>query len=187
MKMSEQVITKGEYQYPQLNEFVLLKHYIILKRGDKKFILFRFSNKADFVINGIKFEILQFDANGHKIGKNTVDIQTLSENPGAVFTLRDGFAIDSKCMDFKISIIDVYSKDYVYSGNNEESSVTYAPDRYGDDLTEELNDKQKDKFFVTSKRRTSYTFAFTMAIFVALAVCAISSFAYYSPYIPWWG
>lgn len=183
MKISDQIITKGEYQYSQNNCLVTLKQYIFFTKNEKKYILLRFSNDSDFIVNGIKFELQQFDGNGRKIGKSILTARSISENPGSVFAVRDGFAVDNKCVDFIITVIEIYSGDYVYSLEHGVTTVSYVPSHY-ESITA-VDVVRKGRMVVASKRRGSYTLAFVLAMLMALAVCAIGSFAYYCQYIPW--
>ena len=187
MKISEQIISKGSYELPGVNNFISLSQYIFFRSMKKKYLLLRFSNEADFVVNGIEFELTQFDAYGKMIERKTVRSSTLSEKPGAVFALPDGFCVDEGCVDFKVSILAVYSGDYVYLVREGEISIEYKPtaEKAYCSPVDTIEPGAKELFVVRSKNRTSYPFAFAVAMIAAVAICAISTFAYYCLYIPW--
>ena len=183
MKISDQIVTKGEYQYSQTNRLVPLKQYIFFSKNEKKYLLLRFSNDSDFIVNGIKFELQQFDGNGRKIGNSTLTARLISGDPGSVFALRDGFVVDDKCVDFTVTVTEIYSGDYVYSLEHGVTTVNYVPNNH--DPLAAISGVRRGRLAVASKIRRTYPLAFVLALLMALAVCAMGSFAYYCQYIPW--
>ena len=60
MKMrKEDIISKGNYTYPQLEDLVFVKQYIMLRDEGAKRLLLRMSNNRSEKLEGVSFRLTQ--------------------------------------------------------------------------------------------------------------------------------
>lgn len=176
--MEKQIISKGEYRHYQIDDFVSVKQYILLRTGEKKCLTLRFTNSLGCAVNAFKFLLVQMDIQGNVIGKKKVRINNIFFDAGTDYTSSKGIIVDEKCVDFKIQMLCVYSDRYRYKLKNNKIAIYYVPHRkwnYEDDgnYKGQVKVKSKTKFKTPSIRFFSFLVVIAM---IFLAISPITTF-----------
>lgn len=129
MSFIQQYIAKGIYRYSQIENFVSVKDYMIVRSDDNKCLMLRFSNDTNYTVTSMKFTIIQLDNSGKIISKKKHQYERLAFAPDAQFVPDEGIIIDERCHDFKISFSEVCSDKYIYAVKCGEISVYYDGDK----------------------------------------------------------
>jgi len=178
--MSEyKVLSKGTYNYPQKNDFVAVKQYMIIEtEGEFNGLLLRFSNSLNESVTGLKINIIEYDAEGNIIYERVEDFGGLEGLTNTSFTLGQYIEVNKDCADFKIQILKVICGDYSYTvKKNDVISVTY--DKYVED--DKLNKKAIFKALYASKQHVStrkLNFAPMLLCFAIIAVGVMTLISY---------
>ena len=128
MAIIQQHIAKGVYQYSQIENFISVKDYMLVRSDDKKCLMFRFANNADYTITAMNFTITQLDNSGKVIATTKHMYESLTIAPDAQFVPDEGIVVDEKCHDFKVSFTEVRSDKYRYTVKNGKIQVFYDED-----------------------------------------------------------
>ena len=180
MKISDQVISKGSYNYSALTDPILVTQYVFIRQRGRKCLLLRFKNNSDFTINKMIFEIVQIDKNGKETGRTVIKTPPINEAPGAMFTLSDGFEVGNECVDFRIKFVSLRSGVYKYIFKKHDIEISFDPDKITQAHTlSNGNDKKKTISYIRSKKSTSLFFASFVSSITALAIFAIVLFSYF--------
>jgi len=178
--MSEyNVLLKGTYNYPQKNDFVAVKHYMIVEtQGDFNGLLLRFSNSLNESVTGLKINIIEYDAEGNIIYERKEEFNGLEGLSNSSFTLGKYIEVDKKCADFKIDILKVVCGDYSYTVKKRDViSVNY--DKATDNS--KLNKKALFKQMYASKQSVQarkLNFTPMLLCFAIIAVGVMSLISY---------
>jgi len=114
MQTDAQMLSKGFYQYAQLNRFVTVKNYIFLRENGKKCLLLRFYNDMDYTVDRMEFTVVQMDAAGKVLERTPVVCKKLKFWSGSTYTMKDAIIVQELCNDFKIVFDEVRSDRYTY-------------------------------------------------------------------------
>lgn len=117
--------TKGLYKYPQIEHFVSVKDYLFLRENGNKYLLIRYMNDADFIVNSMELTITQLDSSGSVLDGTTISYRNLLFKPGQTYTAKLGIAVDNRCTDFKIQFSRLISGDYSYLVQGRQITVLY--------------------------------------------------------------
>ena len=171
--MEKQIISKGDYRHYQIENYVSVKQYIILRTEDKKCLTLRFTNSLGCNVDAFKFLLIQMDIQGNVIGRKKIKFEDIFFENGRDYTSCKGIILDEKCADFKIQMLCVYSDKYRYKQKNNKIATYYVPHKkweYEDDST------HKDKVKVKSKTRlkTPSVRFLSFLVIISLILLAIS-------------
>ena len=152
MISEKQYIAKGIYRHPQIGHFVSVKNYIFLRDGGKKYLLLRFSNELEYIVDGMTCAVLQYNADGEEIASAKIDVNGLYIRPHEMFATDTALEVDEKCVDFRVVFLEVRSGQYRYRTVDQIVSVYYAED---DDLfdDEELYEAEPIREYSVTRRR----------------------------------
>ena len=128
MAFIQQYIAKGIYPYSQIENFISVKDYMFVRSDDKKCLMFRFSNNANYMITSLEFTIVQLDNSGKKISETRHKYEQLTIAPDAQFVPNEGIVVDERCHDFKIFFTEVRSDKYRYTVRHGKILVYYDSD-----------------------------------------------------------
>ena len=126
MISEKQYIAKGIYRHPQIGHFVSVKNYIFLRDRGKKYLLVRFSNELDYVVDGLTCAVLQYNAEGEEIATAKINMDGLYIRPCELFATDNAVEVDEKCVDFRVVFLEVRSGKYRYRTTDQIVSVYYA-------------------------------------------------------------
>ena len=127
MNKNSNVTEKGFYSHPQKTVSVQLKQYIITKDGDKRCLMLRFVNNSELIIDGMNIILTEIRKDAQEPKHTRLSIKELKVYPGDTFSLKNGIAISDDCIDFKVEITSVISKDYEYFESNGTLTPKYDP------------------------------------------------------------
>ena len=179
MKIAEQIISKGIYQYPQIDGFLKVEHYIFLRQKGQKCLILRLKNESEFTIDGLKVNVIQIDEKNNVIKETTYQIPVFYATAGNNFNISDGFAVDDKCVDFKIEFISVHSGNYTYSVHNGKVITSYTPIIKDSEILLKIKKKKKDRFWAFSKTKKPRISTIVSAIVGSLLLIALVMLPYY--------
>lgn len=114
MASVQQIVSKGIYRQPQIENFVAVKDYIFFLQGRQKYLLLRLNNDGDFQINTLSFTVTQLDAAGTVLGQLHLSCPDLHINPGQTFVFTQALAVHDHCTDFRVTFDSVISGSYTY-------------------------------------------------------------------------
>ena len=114
MQTDAQMLSKGFYQYAQLDRFIAVKNYIFLRDHGKKGLLLRLYNDMDYPVDHMEFTIVQMDAAGKILERTPVVCKKIKFYPGNTYTLKEAVIVHELCNDFKIVFDEVRAGRYTY-------------------------------------------------------------------------
>ena len=115
MATSQQRISKGFYQYSQVNNFITVKNYMFLREKGKKCLLIRFVNDSDFTVDSMEYVVVQLGVGGEIIDNTKVVCKKMNLDPGEMYASDESVVVDDYCTDFRVVFSCVRSGDYVYT------------------------------------------------------------------------
>lgn len=125
MSSAQQYISKGFYSHSQIEGFVSVKNYIFVRNDHGKYLLLRFTNLSDFLVNSMEFTLIQMDRAGEILEKTKIRYDDLVFAPGRTFTPSEGIPVNEFCADFKLQFSSITSGDYLYRVQGKEVTVLY--------------------------------------------------------------
>ena len=136
MKQECKIISKGLYKESDFEDEILsVKQYVFVRENNKKYLMLRFLNNANFLINSFEFWIVQKNVDGTEIAETKVRIKDIYARPGETFSPEKCFLVKDKCTDFEIRFVVIKSGHYEYRFKNGEVFVRYPLETnwiYGD-------------------------------------------------------
>ena len=181
MSSVQQQLSKGFYQYSQIDRFVSVKNYIFARVNDRKCLLLRFSNDSDFSVNAMEMTITQLDSNGAVIGKIPVSFSGLSIEPGDTYTPRQGIVVDDLCHQFKLQFSCVTSGSYTYRVRDGRITVLY-PKSEEPPLPILPQSQEEQGFSVTPRKRGKPGLAVLLAVLALLSIIGLNIHHMYQKY-----
>ena len=121
----EDIISKGNYTYPQLEDLVSVKQYIMLREKGVKQLLLRLSNDKREKLGGISFRLDQYDVKGKLIKNDVFTSDGIDVKPTASFGLNLKVELEEECVDFKVEMIWARYGDYLHQVRGNDCLVTY--------------------------------------------------------------
>lgn len=125
MSLAQLNISKGVYRYPQIENFVCVKNFLISFHNDQKYLLIRFSNETDFIVHSMEFTLTQLDGNGTVLETTKISYRNLQFLPDSTYTTRRGIIVHDLCTDFKLQFSRLTSDEYVYQVKGRQVTVLY--------------------------------------------------------------
>ncbi len=123
----QQNVAKGFYRYPQINGFISVKQYMFVHEDGKKYLLIRFSNDSDFCADRIKYRVTRMDIEGDVLGADVYDSGNILLEEGNTYAPSVPIAVEDRCVDFKLDILEVRSGDYRYHVREGKVVTSYVP------------------------------------------------------------
>lgn len=123
---SNNVIAKGKYRYPQKAGLVTVNNYIIVKENGKKYLLLRFFNERNEVIDRLAIKLVQYDSAGKVISSAHKTIDDIGGVGGSQFVPECKIELEDDCADFRANIISAEYGRYSYSPVNSGLRVDYV-------------------------------------------------------------
>ena len=172
MASGQQRISKGFYQYSQVNNFITVKNYMFIRENDKKCLLIRFVNDSDFVVDSMEYVVVQLGVGGEIIKKSEVICKNMKLAPNEIYAPDDALVVDDYCSDFKVVFSCVKSGDYVYTVREGRVVVDYTLPDPPLDLGKKKRGSAVKRFGVQRRsiRRTAIA---TLAPIVALVLAIV--------------
>ncbi len=189
MSAEKQSITKCQYRYSQINNFISVKDLMFVRENGINHLLIRFCNFSDFTVNSLVFTIIELDTSGKVLGKLKVREDSLDILPGNTYAPLAGFKVHADCCDCKIIIRQAESGNYLYRLQERKIVTDYCKPR--GEIVEDGNDsKSKTLFYVKSsrsKKPKASVFLAVFCLFIIITLNAARPFAlYYENEIKQW-
>lgn len=182
MPFIQQHISKGLYQYSQIDRFISVKNYMFVRTDNRKCLMLRFSNDSDYLVDSMDFVIVQMDSNGTVIGRTPVSYKALSFAAGTTYTPNEGIVVDEYCNKFKIQFACVTSGNYKYLVKDGKISVQY--EKADKDLPSNPSRRHRIySFAVKPLKNGKQGLAVFLAIVSLLAVIGLNVHHIYSEYM----
>ena len=168
----EKCIKKGIYSYPQLSGYLSVKQFMIIERKEKKCLILRFANEADFEIKSARFNLKQLNAKGDVIDESKLEYLSLNLKAGDMCAPRDGIVLKKDCADVLIKLVSLVGGRYEYHFKNDIVTAHYNKNGYGKKTSRKSGSSQLDvvhrysgggKFY---KRIAVFAFFLTVVAFV---------------------
>ena len=174
MSAEKRSITKCNYRYSQINNFISVKDFMFVRENGVNHLLIRFCNLSDFTINALTFSIIELDASGKILGKLKVSEESLNILPGNTYTPQAGFKVPADCCDCKIVIHRVTSGNYIYRTIERKIVTDYCKPQ--GELIEGGNDtKPRNRFYVKSKHSKKAKSSGFLAIVLLFTIIIINA------------
>lgn len=125
MTQDNRIISKGTYQYSQISKFIAVKDYIFSRINDKKCLFLRFTNYADYLVNSMKFTIIQMNSSGEELGHVNIECAGINVLPNQNFAYDKAIVVDEYCSDIKVVFSEVISDDYYYKAHGGRVTAYY--------------------------------------------------------------
>lgn len=168
----EEIIAKGAYIHPQLEDLVSVKQYIITKINGRKTLLLRLSNDREEVATALTLRVRQYNVKGEFICAEKVEIKKQSISPLSVFALNKPVILNDSCIEFRVDVINVSYGDYTYDVIEGEAHIRYA--KVADQDTTKVNTSQLTLDLGGKKQRVAVRTLKAPALLVSM--CSILLF-----------
>ena len=122
---NEQIISKGFYQFSQINNFISVKNYILMRKDNNICLALRFSNDTEYTFDHVSFCVIQLNAEGKAIGKTQVKYDNMNFEAGSIYTPQNAVIVDPMCVDFRIQFYEATSDYYRYVVRRKKVLVYY--------------------------------------------------------------
>lgn len=177
MAKNDSILEKGPYLHNRSGAFIEVKNFILAEKSGKRYLLLQLVNKSEVEVSSIKFSLVQLDAAGNVIAKNSYRYNVKMEYEKD-FALESGLVIKDECVDFRIQMIYAVSGDYKYFFRNGESVQSYDPRGYSEKRfasgTQELIVRRR---YARSGALNGFIAA--LSAVAALLACAFSAIVYF--------
>lgn len=115
------------------DDFVSLKQYLFVEENGEKYLLLKFFNACSDTVTGMRFTVIQRDAEGNRIGAVNAESESLDGKPGSDFVFGEKIAVDNLCENFSVQLRSVffgkYFGKYSYRINGEERVAVYRDEK----------------------------------------------------------
>ena len=173
MKKDLQMLSKGFYQYAQLDRFVMAKNYMFLRNKGKKFLLIRFYNDMDYRVEEMTFTIYQLDASGKMLDSSKVTCDHIFFRPGCYYTMEEAVMVHELCNDVRVVFNEVVSDQYVYRPKDGRAIAYYSSDYVG--MPSSSSDYYDEEALTVKKKKYGrYKLASWMAFILLLSLLALN-------------
>ena len=119
-KKKYDVVSKGTCQYPQTENFVAAKQYLIVKENDKQYLLVRLVNNRTENVTGATLLVEQFNDRGEKISTDSVRVSGFTGFPKKSVTVETKIPVAPTCNDCRIIVTDAEFGKYEYSAQSDQ-------------------------------------------------------------------
>lgn len=118
-KNSYNVVSKGICSYPQTENFVSAKQFLIINdsndgEGDKRYLLVKLTNNHKENVTAALLKIEQFTERGDKIASDDVYVDGFCGYPRKSFAVEKKIPVAPTCADCRITVIEAEFGNYVY-------------------------------------------------------------------------
>ena len=107
-------LEKGYYTHPQMRGYMVLKHFMLVRQGDKRCLLLRFVNESSMEVNAMEFVLTQKDSRGRVIASNRIRYRNMRVGKDEIFSRNSGIVVNEDCVDFEVRLVSVVSGIYKY-------------------------------------------------------------------------
>ena len=114
------VISKGEYAYPQTSSAVLVKRYLIVQKFKRCMLLLELRKSVQEPLTALSLQIDCFDAMGNDLGVTVKEWKKMSET-GDKILLKKPIGLPPSCVDVRVSVLraEVGGFDYALGADGE--------------------------------------------------------------------
>ncbi len=117
MNEKYEIISKKEYAKPIIPGYVWLQQYMLIRRGEKKYAVLRFSNDLGTRIDKLFFTLEQIDSNGRTITVSEREhVVCVGLEVGVAFEKE--LAVDRECVAIRLCVDKVHARGNEYSLQN---------------------------------------------------------------------
>ncbi|MBQ3508386.1 MAG: hypothetical protein IJA91_07555 [Clostridia bacterium] len=150
---------RKDYLYPQPEGLVSVRDILYTNRDGCRYVLLRWGMDADFQVDRFTFELTQLDFAEECLETVTVtyqgvDIPTVRQRE--CFVVPRGIALQEKCADIRVRLIELVSGKYIYRVKGMRVEVDYLvpmPWKYDERGGKDVKLSDKIPLRVYSKRR----------------------------------
>ncbi len=170
--MRKEIISKGKYTYPQPDQLISLKQYMLVReeKGGKQ-VMLRLSNDRSEVCSAFGFMLYQLDARGNVVGEDHFEVTDRQFAAGSTFTPEKVFRVQEKCTEISFRLLYAKFGDYTY--RPEASGVNVVYDKARESLAEMPTPRHGGAYKVRSRVvRKAWTFALLALLLLAVAFAA---------------
>ncbi len=130
--MTEKVLEKGKYRYPQRGGTVVVRDYLICEgEGNGRDLLLRFFNERAERVTRVTVRLAFFDKNGAALSSRTQTFDVQGEG-GALFIPAQKIALPEACVKFRVEVLNAAYGDYVYTPAKGGARADFCPPEEGD-------------------------------------------------------
>ncbi|MBQ7336616.1 MAG: hypothetical protein IJW92_09120 [Clostridia bacterium] len=168
-----EMISKKEYTKPNPAGYVWLKQYILIKRGEKRFVKLRFLNDLGVRIDRLFFTVEQIGPNGSLL-ETTGSEHTVYVGLDAGISFEKELAVDDQCVAVAVRVDKVRSNGNEYSLENGQITAVMDADsmKHADISPEFLIQKDQKK----GRDRRKLTVVAAAAILTVLIINLLIAF-----------
>ena len=116
-----EIIAKGVCSYPQTEDFVKAKQYIIIEEEGERYLLVKLSNLRSEKVTGVTLDIEQYGESGRKISADKVRLKNICGYPKKAFAVEHKIPIAPDCADCKITVAEAEFGGYTFTPQNLET------------------------------------------------------------------
>lgn len=183
-EFSTDVSVKETYAHPQPEGLMAVQDFLFTNRAGGRYVLLRWVMEAEFPVDRFTIELKQMDPVNECLDTVTVTYQGLDIPPlkqGDLFVPAQGIAVQDKCTDIRVRLIEVVSGDFVYRVKGSRVEVDFcAPEPWVYDPRGGREDRLSDtvSLRVGSKLGGKVRFGWPIAILSALLLILLMVLPY---------
>lgn len=123
------VISKGEYNFPQSDPLLRTESYLFFRKDGNKFLLLKWFNAREDMLTGLDISLFLYDAAGKTVAVKRLPIGGLNAAGGAAFVLDYGIEVPEDCVECRVKINAARYGKYVYSPEKNGTDAEYVPEQ----------------------------------------------------------
>ena len=126
-----EVCSKGKYQFPQSDSVIPVESFILVREGEEKYLLLRFTNTRAEELTGLNLYVTQYDKNGAKICARVCRFKGIKEAPSSEFVLNRKISVSAECAECRVRVDAAQYGRYTYSAGADGVTADYDLTRAG--------------------------------------------------------
>ncbi|MDE7164882.1 MAG: leucine-rich repeat domain-containing protein [Clostridiales bacterium] len=129
-KKKYDIVHKGVCSYPQTENFVAVKQFLIINEDGKRYLLVKLTNNRTENVTGATLFVEQYDDRGDKISADSVHVGGFDGYPQKSFAVERKIPVASTCVDCRVTVTDAEFGKYTYSAGDElgQPGYIFEPD-----------------------------------------------------------
>lgn len=126
--MSVRIVAKGNYTHGQAVRFLSVKQFLIAEEDGKRYLLLRFFNGGKETVTSFRAKLTCYGEEGKIVGKGEYVYKGAPALPNAEFGPVGRIPVGPACIDVRVDVLSVRSRDYVYEVKKNSVAVRYLPE-----------------------------------------------------------
>ncbi|MGN0813805.1 MAG: leucine-rich repeat protein [Candidatus Coproplasma sp.] len=170
------VIAKGKYRYPRDEKLVYATDYVIVRERGKKYLILRFFNPRDEIIDRLNIKLIQLDGEGEKLSSEHIGFYNVRGACCGSFVPEKKIELSEGCADFKVEVLSAGYGRYDYSSVNGGICVDFNEQEERNYNVSEIKKSLGGNNLAIKRRRLGFSVLVCLFTLIIAACIAVVTF-----------